>query len=893
LVAPLGAGGMGEVWRARDARLGRDVALKSLPEDFARDPARVGRFDREARLLASLQHPNVAALHGVEEQDGARYLVLECVEGATLGERLATGPLPIDEAIEVSRQIATGVEAAHEHGVIHRDLKPGNIKITPAGEVKVLDFGLAKAAIGDASADLLSSPTLAHTGTAVGVILGTAPYMSPEQARGKVVDRRSDVWSFGCVLFECLTGRVLFAGETVSDVIGRILQTEPDWTALPVATPPRVRELLRRCLARDPKKRLRDIGEARVVLEEIQAGTPEPGTAAPAAVAAAVRPGRERFWMALAALALLTAIALAVMLVRRTKAPPPEAPSLSATIPLPSGLHLDGVGSPVLAVSRDGRTLAFVARGESGPARLYVRGLDSAEVAAVPGSDTAEGPFFSPDGRWVAFAVGVSLVGGQPPELRKYSLETRLTQTICPLEDYFGGAWRKDDSILFVGAHPGGLWTVDARGGVPRLLVERFRQAGRDGVKAMAWPELLPGERTVLLDDWNARARGSIVAVELASGEMKDLGLAGWGARYLPTGHLVYGGAGATLMAVPFDLRTLGATGAPVALASDLAFARNASPALAVSGNGTLVRAAGYLAGSRREPMRLVAGTTSGVTRVLPVDADLYSGSVALSPDGRSLTLGTWDSAVWVIDVLRGTRVKLSAMQTDLRSLRWSADGRSLLLAGALGGELGCGIFRRSVDGTDAIETVVPPVPAECEPAGWSADGRTLFYFVRAMGAGVTFMRLDPGSSPRVAFEGAAGVVGARVSPNGRFLAFESDSSGDYQVYVHALESDGARVTVTRAGGRWPVWARDGRALFFSRDRKIVSVAVETAGAAIRFGAERTVLEWNATREFDVGADGTLYGIEPVPGAAIQTSLQVQTGWFAEVERLAGAGAKR
>ena len=892
VLAPLGKGGMGEVWRARDLRLGRDVALKALPEGLQSDPARVGRFDREARLVAALHHPNVASLHGVEEQAGERYLVLECVEGATLAQKLEAGPLPLDEALDVCRQVATGIEAAHEHGVIHRDLKPANVMITPAGDAKVLDFGLAKPSVGESAPQLLSSPTLSHGATAAGVILGTAPYMSPEQARGKAVDRRTDVWSFGCVLFECLSGRLLFTGETVSDVIGRILQTEPDWTALPAATPPRVRELLRRCLARDPRKRLRDIGEARVVLEEVLAGTET--TEAEGSGLAAAAHGRERLWMALCAVLLLTAVALATLLARAARpAAPPAATAVRATIALPPGLHLDGTGPPVLAISRDGRTLAFVARGESGPARLYLRRLDSAEVREVPDSESAEGPFFSPDGRFVAFAVGVSMAGGQRAELRKHSLETRLTQVVCPLPDYFGGAWRQDDTILFVGTVPGGLWTVDARGGKPRLLVERFRQAGHEGIKTVLWPELLPDERTVLLDDWDAPGGQRIIAVELATGEVKDLGLPGWGARHLVTGQVAYGTSEGALMAVPFDLLALRATGAPLALASDLAIARNASPAFAVSANGTLIRAVGYLRGSQREPMRIVAGAAGRGVKVLPVETALYSRNIALSPDGRVLAARDSDDAIWLIDLARGTRVRLpSAQVIDFLSMRWTRDGRSLVFSGTRSGERSCGIYRRSSDGTGAVEPVVTSIPAECQLAGWDADGRSLFYLVRG-GGSVDFMRLDPGASPRVAFHENGGVAEARVSPDGRFLAFDSNAGGDYQVYVHSLADGGEREAVTRSGGRSPVWARDGRALYFHRDRGVWSVPIDTTRTHVAIGPEHSVLEWNAARGFEVGPDGTLYGVEPVPGAAIQTSFEVQTGWAADVGRLAVASDKR
>ena len=493
----------------------------------------------------------------------------------------------------------------------------------------------------------------------------------------------------------------------------------------------------------------------------------------------------------------------------------------------------------------------------------------------------------------MAFAVGASLAGGQPPELRKYSLETGLTQTICPIEDYFGGVWRADDSILFVGDLPGGLSTVGASGGTPRPLLERFRRGGHAAPMRVAWPDLLPDGKTILLNDWDAPGESNLVTVELASGEMKDLGLRGWGARWLPTGHLVYVGTDGSLMAVRFDGGTLRPEGTPVALAPGTAIARNNAPAFAFSENGTLVRATGYLQGSSREPMRVVAVTAGGTRRVLSAEADLYARGLALSPDGRRLAASTADETIWIIDTERGTRARLKPLaMVEVMSLRWSLDGRSLLLSGARE-RIGYGVVQTSADKSDALETLVEPTTGECEAVGFVPGSRALVSFVRKMGGETVFSLQEPGAEPRAVFTEAGGVVGARISPDGRLVAFDLASGGDYQVYVRPLSSEGERVTVTASGGRWPAWSRDGRTLFFRRGRQLLAVSASVAGDAIRFGEERAVLEWDVARSFEVGPDGTFYGTEPVPGAAVQTSLELQTGWFAEVERLAGPGARR
>jgi eukaryotic-like serine/threonine-protein kinase len=885
ILGSIGVGGMGEVYRARDKRLNRDVAIKILPSLFAADPERLARFEREAQMLASLNHPNIAQIHGLEETGGVRALVMELVEGETLAARLARGPMPVEEALAVAKSIAEALEAAHVRGIIHRDLKPANVALRPDGAVKVLDFGLAKALMPSAEGDVANSPTFTTLGaTHQGMILGTAAYMAPEQAKGRPVDTRADIWAFGAVLFEMLTGRPLYSGETASEILARVIEREPDWSRLPEGTRAPIRHLLRRCLTKDPKRRLQSIGDARIDIEEAF-GAPDEAEAAPPAVRR-----RERLWAALAALASLIAAILAVLLLRASAPDPAAVRSLRAAIALPQGLYLDGVGPPEVALSPDGRTLAFLARGTTGAQQLYVRKLDSATATLVPSSQTAEGPFFSPDGRWVAFAVGVSTLGGTPPELRKYSLETGLTQTICAVEDYFGGAWRADGSILYVDAQPKGLWTVPAGGGERRPLVARFRKDGTDAQRAVAWPELLPDGRSVLLTDWSTSSFGSLATVDLETRDLTPLGLNGSGPRLLPNGYLLYADPSAVLMGARFDVRERRVVSTPVALLPDIAIGRNNVPVFAVDHHGTLVFATGYLSGSRREPMRLVRATASGQVTALPFEPDLFHRGFALSSDGTRLAASTWGGSRWLLDLARGTRVKLpSAATMEVNSLAWSPDGRRLALTGPAVDKPLWGLFLQPADGSGSVEPLIPLGPEEIFAAGWTPDGRTLVAW-RTLGAGggMQILAIDAGQRPRIVLEESGGTRGVRVSPDGRWVAFDSTASGDFQVQVAPVSGQGRRVAVTANGGYAARWSRDGRQLFYRRDRALLAVEAKTSPDGIHFGPERTLFEWDTALEYEVGPQGEFYSVQPLPGGALQRAIQLRTNWLADVERRVG-----
>jgi serine/threonine-protein kinase len=895
VVGELGRGGMGEVYRAHDAKLHRDVAIKILPESMAGDPDRLARFEREAQVLAALNHPHIGGIHGLEYVEGAQALILELVEGPTLAERLELGPLPVDEAIDVARQIADALETAHEQGIIHRDLKPANVKLRPDGTVKVLDFGLAKALDSAGTVpSLANSPTLTSPAmTRAGVILGTAAYMSPEQARGRALDRRTDVWSFGCVLFECLSGRRAFPGDTVSDAIATIQQGEPDWSAIPPETPARVRELLRRCLTRDSKRRLRDIGEARVTLDDAHAGTPPLTPAAPPMTSAR---GGGRLWTGFAIAGLAAASAAGGWMMRSPRQVPAIAPALRASIALPAGLNLDGYGQQALALAHDGTTLAFLARGASGGQQLYIRKLDQPAATLVPNSESAESPIFSPDGRWVAFAVGVSGNSGTtvppPAELRKYSLDTGLTQRICPLGDFFGGVWTSTDEILFVSVQPGGLWRVSANGGEPQPLVDHFRENGTERQLDVAWPALLAGERSLLLTHWRTTGIGDLVVVNLDTRELTRLGLPGGGGRVTASGHLVYTGPDASLMAVPFDVRTLKTAGSPVALVPDLALARNNAPTFAFSDTGTAVYATGYLTRSRREPLRLVRISRAGVRTPLGFESDLFVRGPVLASHAPYLAATTWAAAPIVFNLDRMTRLELpNRGMTDVLSLALSRDGRRLAVGGGRTGVVGFGIYR--IDAADAAkppEILVEPAQSELFVGGWMPDDRTLVYSAYTGDAVTAFTatihRRSPGEQAQAIVQGVTGTEPPAISPDGRYVAFVSTASGQGAIAVHPTSGPARLIPVTTKPGNSPAWSVDGRELFFRREGRIFSVSVTTSGSDIGFGPERALFDWDPVLGYTPGAGGEFYGFEPVPGATQQTSIHLQTGWFDEIARL-------
>ena len=548
----LGKGGMGEVYRATDTKLNRDVALKVLPEVFARDADRMARFKREAHVLASLNHPNVASIYGLEEADGVHCLVLELVEGPTLAERIQEGAVPLDESLNIAKQIADALEAAHEKGIIHRDLKPANVKVTPEGMVKVLDFGLAKALAEPASEAVTeNSPTLSVAATHAGIILGTAAYMSPEQARGQEADKRADIWSFGVVLYEMLTGKRTFEGQTVSDTLAAVLRAEVDWEALPTGTPATIRKLLQRCLGKDRKRRLQAIGEARIAIEEYIS---DPAASSMLISAPALAPPptwrRALTWAVAGMLAIVAAVGLWAPW--RTGSPP-----MRLSIEVPPGESLVTNRGAAAVISPDGTRLAF-AVGEGAQRKLHLRSLDQLQATEISGTGEVHSPFFSPDGEWVGF-FGNGL-------LKKVSVRGGATVTLCVVQSAGGGSWSEDGTIIIAPTRTSGLSRVSSAGGTREDVTTLDKE--KDEV-SHRWPQVLPGGKSVLFTVGLGGAYGNIEVQSLESGERKTVQQAGIYGRYLPTRHLAYVREG-TLFAAPFDLGRLEVTGPPAPIVEDV-----------------------------------------------------------------------------------------------------------------------------------------------------------------------------------------------------------------------------------------------------------------------------------------------------------------------------------
>ena len=797
----IGAGGMGVVYRARDTKLERDVAIKVLPEEFARDQERLERFTREARLLAQLNHTNIATLYGLEELDGRQFLVMELVEGETLAERIARGPIPGDEAIALFVQIAEGVEAAHEKGIIHRDLKPPNIKVGPDGHVKILDFGLAKMFAGDADPAVASSqsPTLTK-GTALGAIMGTTAYMSPEQARGKIVDRRTDIWAFGVCLYEVFTGDKPFDGDNVTDVLAAVVRAEPDWAELDRRAPAHVRALVRKCLRKDARQRLRDIGDARVALQDGPQSSRE------------VHPRRSLvpYALGLAALCLAAGLALGGLL----RPNDVDRSVQRVVVPLPPDVRMvDRAfgGGRELKISPDGTLLVFtgIHQGTS-EHQLFLRQLDEREARPIPGTDGAFQPFFSPDGAWLGFHAGGALM--------KMPVIGAAAIRVCTQSEPMGASWGDDGFIYFAQTASGesnGIYRVPEEGGTPERVTFPDQDAGE---VAHWWPEILP-DGTAVLFATTGNARG-ISVVSLADGARRDLIARGGRPMYASTGHLLYH-SGLTDYAIPFDLERLETSGASVPLPESIS-------RMAVSATGTLAFTPWSRASSLRRGELVWVGR-DGWAEPVTEGPRAYQPHPRIAPDGRRIAVtsgpaGEFPNDIWTLDIERGVFSRITTgTSAGIRPV-WSGDGSRIFFASNRDGNFE--IFSKSSDGTGAETPLLSG--AYRLPSSVSGDGDLLFFRESSAGSDwdIGVLRLDAESEPEILLGSKFNETTATLSPDTKWLAYVSDESGQLEVYVTSFPELDRRQQVSKDGGAEPRWAPSGLELFYRRGDAMMKVPV-------------------------------------------------------------------
>jgi len=921
ITSALGAGGMGEVYRARDTKLNRDVAIKVLLPAVANDPDRLARFSREAQVLASLNHPNIAAIYGIEETSGVTALVIELVGGEDLSQRIARGAIPINEALPIARQIAEALEAAHDNGIIHRDLKPANIKVRPDGTVKVLDFGLAKAVdpTAGSSATAMNSPTLSIHATQAGIILGTAAYMSPEQAKGKSVDRRADIWAFGAVLFEMLTGKRAFAGDDISDTLVSVLRDDPDWSALPTETPSGVAQAIRLCLRKDSKQRVRDISAVRMAMDgafESSARHTMPESVQPGALSP-LRP----WLLAIVAVLITGAVGIFVWSVTRPGARTAAAITRFSIVP-PQSLPMSGYRN--VAISPDGSHIAYVTRGDGVRNVLAVRRLDQLEAVTLPGTDGARDMFFSPDGQWIGFFTQA--------ELRKVSVGGGPVITVARSGASYGGSWSDDNTIVF-GTEAGstGLLRVPAGGGEPKVLTTVDTQEGETD---HGLPSVLPGGRGLLftvrtdlsLSDNREAASASrhlVAVLDFATGQRKILIRGGSDAVYTdtiaaspgaikanaavsrPPGYLVYAASG-TLRAVGFDPTRLEVVGDPMPVVDHVVVAETGAASFALARTGTLIFQPGDASQAPRR--QLVWVDRSGREELIPVPPRAYV-VPRLSPDGKRLALDVrdQDGDIWTLDLAKPLLTRLTFDPgLDIQPV-WTHDGRHIIFSSRRSGQQN--LYWHAADGTgaDARITSTEENGQGQFPSTVTPDGKQLIAHVGSTATGfdvIQFPLPDSAANGSVvpAARGERLVqtpstdFAADISPDGRYLAFNSDESGAMEVYVrpYPKTADG-KWQVSTGGGTRPAWARNGRELFYvNAAGTLTSVAVQSIGGTFSAGVPAAVFPAKYAvlvnvRNYDVSADGRRFLMikEVTSGEdAAPPSLVVVLNWFEELKRL-------
>jgi serine/threonine-protein kinase len=875
ILAPLGAGGMGEVYRARDTRLGREVAIKVLPGELSSDKERLRRFEQEARSASALNHPNIVTIHDIGQADSAPYIAMELVEGKTVRELIASGPLPVRTLLTISAQVAEGLAKAHGAGIVHRDLKPENLMVSADGFVKILDFGLAKLA---ETPDALSrSPTMAPPGTHPGTVLGTVGYMSPEQAAGQELDFRSDQFSLGSILYEMATGKRAFGRATTVDTLAAILHEEPEPIGrLNPGIPGPVRWIVERCLEKDPRARYastldlaRDLAGVREHISELSGGETalSPGTR---------RRSQKLFRWILPAAALVVGLVGGLLLRRLDREPSQEAPPMRLNLAFPPEESFAPAESPGLAISPDGMRLVYVGRRPEGKRGLYVRPLDRLETTALPGTEGALNPFFSPDGDWVGF--------GAEGKLKKVSLSGGQPMVLCDAPTLRGASWGADGTILFspVGNTP--LLRVSDKGGEPKPLTKLEPEKGE---RTHRWPDILPGGKTALLTIHSLSAdyeSARIGAVSLETGERRILFEGGTHARYVSSGHIIYARAG-SLFAVLFDAKRLEVTGSPVPVLDGVSgFIPAGFANYVVSSRGSLVYAPRDPRASERE---LVWLDRKGSTRLLTEVRRNY-GAPSFSPDGRRLAVvafgvtGGLSANIWIYDLARDSWAQLTSGGSNSSPV-WSPDGKRMVFASNRNGPIN--LFwvptDRSAEPEQLTNTTGWPIASS-----WAPDGRTLIVSVQpgASGYDLSELSLDGDRTMRPLLATPSSEDAARLSPDGRWMAYHSNESGRPEVYVTRYPDPSGKSQISTNGGTDPVWSPDGRELYFRSGNKLMAVSIETA-PEVRSGLPRALFE-GPFDAFDITPDGERFVlVRPAYPDLPPRPLVVVLGWLDELDR--------
>jgi eukaryotic-like serine/threonine-protein kinase len=876
ITGKLGQGGMGEVYRARDTRLDRDVAIKVLPEVFSADRERTARFEREAKILASLHHPNIAGIYGIEEADTKRYLILELIQGQTLAERIASGPLPLDEAVEVATGILNALEAAHEKGIVHRDLKPANVMLEVSGHVKVLDFGLAKAlAPEDASgaANTSNSPTLTSVGTQLGVILGTAAYMAPEQAKGRAADKRSDVWAFGCVFYEMLTGRRIFHGEDVSETLAAVLRADPEWNALPAGVTPRLRTLLKRCLERDPKARIPDVSAVKFLLQDaiVDANGPVAASRSPRPV-----------WKRALPYALTAVVAAAVTWAAVSILTPVARPSVTRLqLTLPEGQFFTNVGRNVIAISPDGTKIVYNAG-----SRLQLRSMSEAESRPIPGTEVFQGvtsPVFSPDGQWVAF-YAVS-----DRAIKRIPVGGGVATTICDADNVFGLSWDEHDLVFGQDTGERGIQRVSESGGRPQLIVPVSDNEIADG------PQMLPGGTAVLFtlgsagggEQWD---KAKVVVQTLKSGQRTTLIEGASAARYVPTGHILYAIRG-TMFAASFDPDRLEVRGSriPVIEGVRRAYLATGAAFYSVSDTGTLLFVPGVPGTSAANSVLALADRKGGI-EPLKVPPGPYQYPRVSPVDGKRVVFGADDgqrAMLYLYDLSGTSAIQPLAFAGNNRYPTWSPDGKRIAFQSDREGDFG--IFAQAVDGSGNAERLTTSRSGEAHiPQSWHGD-RLLFDVRSANGFALWSVSLpDKKAAPLDAIQSAT-PINPMFSPDGRWIVYLIGPSRGRKVFVQPYPATGARHQLFLHANDEPysaVWSLDGKELIYVPRSGAMEAVTVTTSPTFSFGNPVPI-----NRSFSLSATAFTRMFDITPGGKFLTvhsgnasEIHVVLNWFEELK---------